>query len=264
MDEERVSAEEMTEQETSDFEEAFNEADNVEGTGEEAKEETDGQKGEEEAPEDGSEEKTEETAEEEKLQAIIVNGREYTQEEIAQKLSEPPQRYGILEKLAGEAGMSVDDYLADVDERYTQSQVESRAEQLMEQGLDENFAMHVAEVEVENAKMKTGVEQALQAEGRQKETQAQAEARMQSEIAEFDRIYPGVKEFPPEVLAEIQQTGHSPVVAYQNYLLKKQASELKALKQARRNKDTLPGPAKGTEAGKADEFTEGFSMGMKY
>jgi hypothetical protein len=271
MEEKEVSAEEMTEQETSDFEEAFageeagEEEAKEEETGEEATEgeEAESEAGEEEPPETEEAGNKEEEKKEAPPSKIMVNGREYTQEEIMQKLSEPPKRYGVLEQMAKDAGKSVDDYLADVEEKYAAARVESRKAQLVGQGMEESLAQHVAETEMENARLKAGTELAQQAEAKRKETQSQTEARMKAEIEEFNSVYPDVREIPPEVLDEISKTGHSPVVAYQNYLLHKQEAELKALKQSKKNKESTPGSVKGTKAGEKDEFSEAFMAAMK-
>jgi hypothetical protein len=260
MDEEMVQSEEMTEQETSEFEEAFSES--GEETGEEtaleADQEAEGEESETGEAEEAETEEEEATGEEEKTeekpQKIVVDGREYTQEEIAQIVSQPPRRYGVLEQLAKDAGKSVDEYLADVEARYEESQIESRTAQLVGQGMEEGLAKHFAETEVENARLKAGAERTQQAEAKRKETQSRTEARMEAEIAEFDRIYPDVREIPPEVFDEISKTGHSPVVAYQNYLLQKQEVELKTLKQDKKNRETTPGAAKGTSKGQPDPF----------
>ena len=255
-----VQAEEMTELETSEFEEAFSEAEPGEETGEAEDTEAEGEETEKEETEEeeagteeaqGEEEK-EETPQDEPPkdeQKIVIDGLEYTQEEIARIVAQPPKQYGVLEQMAKDAGMSVDDYLKDVEERYAAGQVESRTAQLVEQGLDETLAKHIAETEMENARLKAGTELAQKAEAKRKETQSQAEARMETEIAEFNRLYPEIREIPPEVLSEISKTGHSPVVAYQNYLLRKQETELKTLKQAEKNKKTTPGARKGDAGG---------------
>lgn len=273
-EEKEVQAEEMSEQETNDFEEAFSEAEAGEETGQDAEEGAGAETEEEPGEEAPAEEKPEGPAkgEEEKAAPVfMIGGREYTQEEIAQKLAEAekPRSYSVLEQLAKDAGKTVDEYLADVETRYEESQIDvrakERAEQLIGQGMEENFAEHLARVEVENANFKAKAErskqQAMERGQRAEETRAQADARMKAEIAEFNSVYPDVREIPPEVLDEISKTGHSPVVAYQNYLLQKQENELKALKQARKNKESTPGPAKGTQAGKKDEFSEAF-MGV--
>ena len=259
----------ITEQDTSDFETAF--AEEETGTEEVAEETV------EETPQEASQEETQETSQEETQEEVkvetpatpttlTINGREYTQEEIAQKLSTPPKNYGVLERLANEAGKNVDDYLKEVEERYEKSQIDERAKeratQLIEQGMEENLANHLAQVEVENANFKSKIERAAQQAQemgqKQNEGSVQAEQRMQAEIREFDKLYPGVKEFPPEMLNEIKQTGHTPVVAYQNYLLRKQETELKALQQAKKNEETTPGAVKGTKVAKPDAFLSTF------
>ena len=255
-----VQAEEMSEQELGEFEEAFSE---TEEAGEETGKEESGEGKEEEAEGEAEEEEEEEEApeveEEEKAPPkIMVNGREYTQEEIVQIVSQTPKQYGVLEQLAKDAGQSVDEYLADVEARYEEGQIQRRTAQLVGQGMEESLAQHVAKTEVENARLKAGAERTQQAEAKRKETQSQTEARMKAEIDAFNSMYPDVREIPPEVLEEISKTGHTPVVAYQNYLLRQQETELKTLKQAEKNKKSTPGPAKGTQAGKTDDFVPAF------
>ena len=76
----------------------------------------------------------------------------------------------------------------------------------------------------------------------------QSEAQMRANVEEFARMFPDVREIPEEVIAEIERTGETPVVAYQNYLLGQKEKELAALRQAEKtsgpglqeNSSTLP------------------------
>ena len=142
---------------------------------------------------------------------IKVDGRTYTSDDVKALLERQPEFPDTLKALAHRAGMSVQEYLQAVEDASEKQKMDARISQLLEQGMEEGLAQHVADVERQNERLI-----AEQQRGNERE---QSRAEFQRHIEEFDRLYPDVKELPPEVIEDITKTGATPVAAYQRYLI---------------------------------------------
>lgn len=216
-------------------------------------------------PESEKEESAEKTEPEGNL---TVGGREYTAADVEGLLSRitelqaaantvSPERE-FVERLAAQAGMDVEAFLQDGGRMLAERQVQARTAQLVDQGLEESMARHVAELEVERDSVKKAESMRKNSETQAQEAQSAAEAQIRANVEEFARMYPDVKELPDEVIKDIEQTGATPVVAYQKYLLHEKEKELAAVRQAAKNRKQTTGSVKGTPKGAEDAFLSGF------
>lgn len=198
---------------------------------------------------------------------ITVGGREYAAADVegllsrltelqAQANTVPPER-AFLERIAALSGMDVDAFMKDGEKMLIDHQAQARTAQLMEQGLPEEMARHVAQLEAEREAAKNAETVRGKAEAVMQAERTQSEAQMRANVKEFARMFPDVREIPEEVIAEIERTGETPVVAYQNYLLGQKEKELAALRQAEKNKRSTTGSVKGTPKGAEDSFLVG-------
>lgn len=266
---ESAAAEETTQEwNDEEFVSAFDETEESEPSGqsqEESKRTNSDVKPESEKEE--STEKTESSGDTGKAK-LEIGGREYTAADVEGLLSRitelqaaantvSPERE-FVERMAAQAGMDVETFLQDGGRMLAERQIEARMAQLMGQGLEESMARHVAELEVERD-AQANAENVRKSLGAQaQEAQNAAEAKIRANVEEFARMYPDVKEFPDEVIKDIEQTGATPVVAYQKYLLREKEKELAALRQAEKNRKQTTGSVKGTPKGAEDAFLLGF------
>lgn len=178
--------------------------------------------------------------------ALDVDGKKYTSEDVKALLERQPEFPETLKALAHRAGMSVQEYLQAVEDASEKQKMDARISQLLEQGMEESLAQYVADVERQNERLR-----AEQKAGSERE---KSRAEFQKHIEEFDRLYPDVKELPPEVTDDITKTGATPVAAYQRYLIRKQEKELKMLRQEKKNRETTPGNVNGRSDVVTDPF----------
>lgn len=215
-------------------------------------------------PESEKEESAEKTEPEGNL---TVGGREYTAADVEGLLSRitelqaaantvSPERE-FVERMAAQAGMDVETFLQDGGRMLAERQIEARMAQLMGQGLEESMARHVAELEVERDAQANAEKARNSSQAQAQEAQNAAEAQIRANVEEFARMYPDVKEFPDEVIKDIEQTGATPVVAYQKYLLHEKEKELASVRQAEKNRKQTTGSVKGTPKGAEDAFLAG-------
>lgn len=182
--------------------------------------------------------------------ALEVDGKKFTPDDIKTLLNRQPELPKSLVELARNAGMTPEQYLQAIEDGAVKQKTEARVAQLMEQGVEESIARHLAEVEQENERYKQ--------ETARGNAEKQSHAEFQKHIEEFDRLYPDVKELPQEVIDDITKTGVTPVTAYQRYLLSKQETELKTLRQEKKNRESTPGKAKGQAETMNDPFLAEF------
>lgn len=224
---------------------------------------------EEPAEDEPAPEKEESQSREEPGKARLeVGGREYTASDVEGLLSRitelqatvntvSPER-DFVERMAAQAGMDVDAFLQDGGRMLAERQIQARTVQLMDQGMEESMARHVAELETEREAANNAGNIRKSMESRAQDVQRQTEAQIRANVEEFARKFPDVKELPDEVVKEVEKTGATPVVAYQNYLLEQKEKELAALRQAEKNKKQTTGSVKGTPKGAEDPFLAGF------
>lgn len=223
---------------------------------------------EETAEDEPAPEKEESQSREEPGKARLeVGGREYTASDVEGLLSRitelqatvntvSPER-DFVERMAAQAGMDVDAFLQDGGRMLAERQIQARTVQLMDQGMEESMARHVAELETEREAANNAENVRKSMESRAQDVQRQTEAQIRANVEEFARKFPDVKELPDEVVKEVEKTGATPVVAYQNYLLEQKEKELAALRQAEKNKKQTTGSVKGTPKGAEDPFLAG-------
>lgn len=230
----------------------------------------------------GGEEELEKESETEKEEAAVkpegertaekatleIGGREYTASDVEGLLSRitelqaavntvSPERE-FVERLAAQSGMDVEAFLQDGGRMLAERQIEARMAQLVDQGLEESMARHVAELEVERDAQANADNMRKSLGAQAQEAQNAAEEQIRANVEEFARMYPDVKELPDEVIKDIEQTGATPVVAYQKYLLHEKEKELAAARQAEKNRKQTTGSVKGTPKGAEDAFLSGF------
>lgn len=247
-----------------------------EATAEETREEPEEEESEEteasgEEAEDEDVEEAEEEAEE--PQKIAVGGKEYTQEEIAGILAErerTPWQMEWVNQLAEEAGVTPEELREHTERQKDEQKVAERVAGLVDQGVEEDLAEHIARTEVENARLKAKddrtEQQRLQAEG-------DRDARAK-EIHLLWELYPETKEMqgasvPPEFDKDYAETGR-PVEAWQRHLLREQGKrlaetekKLAQLEQNEKNRETSTGGAKGAAAETGDVFMDTFLKTFK-
>lgn len=245
-----TTEETLNEQEAEDFEAAF---DDVEETPEKepAKEESEPEK-------EPTKEEIALMVGEHKFTAADVEGLLGRITELQGAANTPPQERQLLERLAAQSGMEVSEFMENVEGALTESKITQRMTQLLDQGMEEDMARHVAELEVQ-AKAAENMQKTAQNQFETAKTAEQAtEETFKNQIKEFEQMFPDVGMPPDEVFSIIEKTGVSPVVAYQQYLLEQNKVELANAKQEQKNRTQTPGSVKGREAPNPDPFAAGF------
>ena len=190
------STEELSEVQADEFEKAFDE--------DETNEETDNNPEAQTSVEVKKEDKRDKQPKAEETPGIVIDGKRFTEGEIrslletANRANEAPPERMLIERLAMQAGMTPDDFIQNAENMIVENKIAARMEQLLEQGLSEDMARHVAGIE-----QKLAMEQARQAVNaqqmkRQNEESVQEE-QMRAQIREFNEQYPDVGMPPDEV-----------------------------------------------------------------
>ncbi len=203
------------------------------------------------------------TQEKAEMQSVLVDGKAFTADDVSAligrigelqaRINTPPQERELLESLAISAGMDVEDFLLHAEEMLVGTKTQARVAQLMEQGVPPEVAQHTASLERELA-AKEAERKLLEARKNTNATRDMREEAFRSQIREFEEKFPDVGMPPEEVFRYIEQTGASPVEAYQHYLLKQREKELTRLKQEQKNRVNTPGGVKGRGLEKEDPF----------
>lgn len=169
----------------------------------------------------------------------------------------------VIDRLARQNGMNREEYLQSIEANLQNAAIETREAAYLEQGIDPAAARRLAEAEVKAEMLET----AVKTQEQERQERDSFEAKMKQDIEEFDRLYPDVKELPPEVIDEISSTGKTPAIAYGEYLLRQKEkeimekeAELERVRQEEKNKNTTPGSVKGNSNAQPDPFTAGFDM----
>lgn len=151
-----------------------------------------------------------------------------------------------IDAQARAAGMTRQQYIAHLGETETRREVA----ELTENGMEE-----------ERARELVGLRRAArerQAEDQRRKAEKEQADKRTADIRAFAAQYPGVKQFPPEVLEAIQ-SGRTPLEAYQAYELAQIKAELAAVKKNQENKAKAVGSVQdGAAEQKKDSFLEGF------
>ena len=247
---------EMTQQESADFEAAFDEREAAEEAP--STEEDTQEAPAEEAPAEGEEAQP---REEEKVE---LDGKQFTKAELSGLLGRmsqlqaqanaPVPETELVKRLAAQSGMEPEAFMQQADTMIREAQITGRYQQLKEQGYADDMARQSAEVETENAMMKRR-ETLAESELKSQETTRQGnDKRVRAEVEEFTRLYPNATEIPHEVIDDVAQSGSSLVVAYQKHLLAEKEKELALLEQQNKNKERAAGSVKGRGLEQEDPF----------
>ncbi len=177
---------------------------------------------------------------------VKLGEKEYTfsQEEIENYKKEPSAEQKTLEKLAKQAGISTEELIWQAERSEGEAKCAMRAEQLYDQGYDYDMALHIAQIEIENASLRNQA---------QPEGMSRDQILIFSGIEEFERMYPDVDDLPETVVEEIR-AGATPVAAYQSYLLEEKERELAGFRYEQMNREKLPGSVKGMGTEVEDPF----------
>lgn len=209
-------------------------------------------------------ERQEEPAEAEQVFKIKYNGQEQELPvsqlvTLAQKGMNYDHVYGELNQLRGAREFSVLDRLAAQNsmtrEQYVraleQQMQESRVQEQTAKGIPEDVARRLITLEQER-------NQRLE-----RERQMQAEAVRQRQFTELAREYPGIKEFPQEVIEAIAR-GETPLNAYRAWDLKQMRQKLETYEKNAEVKAKTPGSASGELPQEdPDGFMDGFNEGLR-
>lgn len=161
--------------------------------------------------------------------------------ERAARLSEDPG-LKVLDSYAKRNGMTREQYVSFLAEQEKRLE----REKMEEQGIPKAVAERLQELEEKN---------------RRREEQEQEKASEEAEKAlfrDFVREYPGVKEFPPEVVEKIR-SGETPLNAYRAWENRELKMKLQAQQSNIANRQKTVGPANGNAAGEeGDDFLKAF------
>lgn len=219
------------------------------------------------AAEETDTEQTEET--EQDKEATEEAAEEQAQEESKpEETARPTPEQEFLEMMARESGMSVPEFIADTqrvlgEQRRAEAErkIADRVEQLLDQGMDEDFARHVAELEANKERLDAEQQRMAEQQARQSIIESVRSETMQRDFARFLQAHPDAakEQATEDVLADIR-AGMTPMEAYQ----RKEIAELrfKAEKAEKKelNKQTTPGSVKGGKV-ETDPFMDAF-MGV--
>lgn len=159
----------------------------------------------------------------------------------------------FIDQLVKESGMKKSEYFETVRNAMKENQLQGRISELITQGVDENTARYTAELELENRRLESQVKEGESVkEAQQKERQS-----IYDEIGELTKLYPNLKEFPPEVMQKMRE-GMRPAMAYQSYLIEQQNIKIKQLEQNKKVKSKSIGSVKSEGATEDDPFLSAF------
>lgn len=243
------------------------------------------QTGESEETAEGGEQSDEEQKPNTELVTIPFNGQEIqvTKEQAAQlvqrsvayeqqkremeQLRNSPERT-ILQEMAMQAGVPYEQFLQTFTQNIQAQQIQTRAAQLaQEKFLDEDTALQLAKLEIENQKLSSQQQMTISRQQEiQRQIQMEQQAKAQKQQAfiqeigalcqqypDFQTKYPTLDKMPQEMQQAIQ-SGGSITAAYQSILLKEKDNEIAMLKQNQTNVQRAPGSAAGNGSNDTDAF----------
>lgn len=184
----------------------------------------------------------------EELIALAQKGADYDRVRARRDESD-----GVLLQLAKAAGMSREDYIKNVSQAILQGKIEKRKAELVAQGRDLDSAGQIARLEAEKEELRQKEEQ----ENAAKMQRKMRDDAVRDDIRSLLKLYPDLKEFPPEVI-RMCEGGLMPSAAYQKYLLDQKEIEVKQLRQDRKNREVSPGAVSNEGRGQTDPFLAGF------
>lgn len=157
------------------------------------------------------------------------------------------REFSVLDRLAQQNGMSREQYVQALE----QQMQESRIQEQTARGIPEDVARRLITLEQErNQRI-------------ERERQMQAEAVRQRQFVELAREYPGIKEFPQEVIDAIAK-GETPLNAYRAWDLRQARQRLETYEKNAEVKAKTPGSASGELPQEdPDGFMDGFNEGLR-
>lgn len=184
-------------------------------------------------------------------------------DKMAEKLSslENSKAFKYVSQKAQEVGMSVDDYMNQVEE-YEKEQQRERDQQRIDEMVANGVPEDVAKEVVATSQLRKELQEEKNRLEKEKETKA-AKDKKDKEYAEFLEVFPDVKaeDIPKEVFLNAQKSDlKTAYLEWQNAELKKQ---LEINKTNSKNKERVVGPTteygNGEEKLTTDPFLEGFN-----
>lgn len=155
------------------------------------------------------------------------------------------REFAVLDRLAEQNGMNRQQYVQALE----QQMHEARIQEQTARGIPEDVARRLMTLEQE------------QNQRIDRERRMQAEAARQRQFMELAREYPGIKEFPQEVIEAISQ-GETPLNAYRAWDLRQVKKKVEIYEKNAEAKQKTPGSAAGVEPDAPDDFLSGFNDGL--
>lgn len=252
-----AGSEVLTEQQGSDFSEAFNDglseekSDGGEAFDDEDEDEEHSETLENEEVDENSENNTKEEQEKEKEKlakyTIKHNGQEIelTYDELithAQKGFDydrirqdrdnlkNSRELQLLDTLSKEAGMSRAEFVEHFYRNLEETKISDRAVELMsEKGLDQATALEIAKYELENKKLKESISAKENANREEKSKQEQIISDFNALFAQYPELKEKYKSYDelPDTFRQSVEAGQSPIEAWKSHLLSVKEQELK-------------------------------------
>lgn len=182
------------------------------------------------------------------LPAYVQKGMNYDHvygelEQLRAAQRETAQYQQVISQFAAQAGMEPQEYLAALQRQRQEREIA----QQVQSGVPEQVARRLYSLEQTERKRKE--QEALQRQQYQRHQQ----------FVQLAKEYPGLKEFPPEVVEKIN-AGETPLNAYRAYELEQLRQKLSIYEKNQENRAKTPGSAAGELPGEEqDEFMSGFS-----
>jgi len=168
---------------------------------------------------------------------------------------EPSEAELFIQRMAQNAGVTPEEFMRTTLETVGEQKIAARVQQLLDQGVEEEMARHIAQLETEVSRYKAGEETR---QNEQQEKQARYDRFMES-VRRLEETYPEAKEWTefPDGMRERMSKGMLPLEAYQATKLAgvmEMEKELKQLRQEKKNRETSAGSVKGAKVEADDEF----------
>ena len=149
----------------------------------------------------------------------------------------------VIDQFAAEAGMEPSEYLAALQRQRQEREIA----QQVQNGVPQEVARRLYTLEQ------------TERQRQQQESYQRQQYQRHQQYVQLAKEYPGLKEFPTEVIEKIN-AGETPLNAYRAYELGQLRQKLSIYEKNQENRAKTPGSAAGELAGEdQDEFMSGFS-----
>lgn len=165
----------------------------------------------------------------EELTALAQKGFDYDRIKAKLESEKNSRANRLIAELSRANGVCVEEYLEGVEAALKEQKISSLSEGFKNAGFDENAARELAKREIEVMALKQD------AESRERSAESERESAIEKDVRQILKLYPDIKEFPPEVTEMCVNDGIMPSVAYMKYLIGQKDVRIRQLEQNEKN-----------------------------